>query len=355
MIIFGRIKAETTMKHAQLKEIITKLKAKQVKFEHGLSDSEVQQIENKFNLTFPPDLRALLQTEIPISGNFVNWRLGLKSAVEADSIRKRIDWVFEGMAFDIEHNTYWYKKWGKKPDNLVDSLAIAKKHYQSYPKMIPICSHRYIPSHPNKAGNPVFSIYQTDVVYYGYDLAEYLANEFYFELSDRFTKVTSPRKIEFWKQFDGNVYDGVLGEPFYRFDNFDERSGLAKITFSHTDDVGQNFCFIAWEYYLLNLIEVLQVINENNWASLLTEHNKFGLDWVSKEWLKEEADDIEVLNTYWLYEVIKKLINDGFKVDTYMSEGYMCLDPVQHKKTININMINKSDFVFLEYYYFDYI
>ena len=38
------------MKHAQAIEIIRKLKAKKVKFEHGLSDAEVQQIENKFNL-----------------------------------------------------------------------------------------------------------------------------------------------------------------------------------------------------------------------------------------------------------------------------------------------------------------
>lgn len=64
------------MKHAQAIEIIRKLKAKKVKFEHGLSDAEVQQIENKFNLRFPPDLQYFLQKELPISNGFVNWRLG---------------------------------------------------------------------------------------------------------------------------------------------------------------------------------------------------------------------------------------------------------------------------------------
>lgn len=79
------------MNNMQIKEIIKKLKGKSVKFENGLSDEEVRQIENKFNLKFPPDLRGFLQIELPISNSFVNWRLGLKSESEAINIRKKID------------------------------------------------------------------------------------------------------------------------------------------------------------------------------------------------------------------------------------------------------------------------
>lgn len=189
------------MKHAQAIEIIRKLKAKKVKFEHGLSDAEVQQIENKFNLRFPPDLQYFLQKELPISNGFVNWRLGLQSKIEAMDIRKRIDWPFSGIVFDIEHNAFWMEEWGEKSNDLNENIMVAEIYYETYPKMIPIYSHRYIPSEPHKTGNPVFSIYQTDIIYYGYDLAHYLANEFHFELSNNFTKIDKPRHIEFWGDF----------------------------------------------------------------------------------------------------------------------------------------------------------
>lgn len=186
------------MKHAQTIEVIRKLKAKRVKFEHGLSDEEVQQIENKFSIRFPPDLRDFLQKELPVSNDFVNWRLSLKSKSEASDIRKKLDWPFSGIAFDIEHNVFWMEEWGEKSTDSNENIAITKRHYETYPKMIPIRSHRYIPSKPHKSGNPVFSIYQTDIIYYGYNLAQYLAYEFHFELSDKFLKIEEPRFIEFW-------------------------------------------------------------------------------------------------------------------------------------------------------------
>lgn len=46
------------------------------------------------------------------------------------------------------------------------------------PKLIPILGHRYIPEEPHERGNPVFSVYQTDVIYYGADLEDYFRREF---------------------------------------------------------------------------------------------------------------------------------------------------------------------------------
>ncbi len=74
------------------------------------------------------------------------------------------------MAFDIENNGFWLEAWGPKPEVLSDQLRIAKEHYDQAPKLIPIFSHRYIPATPSEIGNPIFSVYQTDIIYYGYDL-----------------------------------------------------------------------------------------------------------------------------------------------------------------------------------------
>ena len=50
---------------------------------------------------------------------------------------------------------------------------------QFVPMLIPIYSHRFLPGAPSPAGSPVFSVYQTDVIYCGSDLAAYVAAEFF--------------------------------------------------------------------------------------------------------------------------------------------------------------------------------
>ena len=46
------------------------------------------------------------------------------------------------------------------------------------PKLIPLIGHRYLPEEPREPGNPVFSVYQADVIYYGADLTDYFEREF---------------------------------------------------------------------------------------------------------------------------------------------------------------------------------
>ena len=41
------------------------------------------------------------------------------------------------------------------------------------PRLIPLISHRYLPETANETGNPVFSVYQSDVIHYGTDVADY--------------------------------------------------------------------------------------------------------------------------------------------------------------------------------------
>ncbi|MBO7499414.1 MAG: SMI1/KNR4 family protein [Bacteroidaceae bacterium] len=178
-------------------EIILKLKTKRVELAEGLSDSEVSTIESELGFTFPEDLRQFLQTAVPEGGAFVNWR-------SVEDVRKRMDDVWEGIAFDIRVNSFWYEGWGEKPASLEDQLRVAEEHYRTYPKLIPIYSHRYMPSSPTSAGNPVFSVYQMDIIYYGYDLASYLEHEFDFRSYESLFSDEHPfRRIEFWSDVVG--------------------------------------------------------------------------------------------------------------------------------------------------------
>ena len=190
----------------QTKQIINQLRQKGVVFTDGLSDSEVEKIENKFGVTFPPDLKMLLQAKLPISEGFVNWRQGLHDKETEENIYERLAWPLEGILWDIEHGT-WLSIWGERPENNEDKVRMVKSCFASVPKIVPIYSHRYIPSEPNETGNPIFSVHQTDIIYYGYDLASYFAHEFYFNLNDHFQIIDKPnRRIKFWSWCVENMH-----------------------------------------------------------------------------------------------------------------------------------------------------
>ena len=44
------------------------------------------------------------------------------------------------------------------------------------PTLIPIYGHRYLPAGNGTHGHPVLSVYQTDIIFYGTDLADYMVD-----------------------------------------------------------------------------------------------------------------------------------------------------------------------------------
>lgn len=177
------------------------LKQAGVDFAPGLTESEVQRAEASYSLTFPPDLRRLLTFALPIAKRWPNWR-----EIDSAAIWKMLNWPYEGMCFDIEHNAFWPEKWGPKPVDLAECFSVAKHKLETAPKLIPIYGHRYLPERPNIEGNPVLSVYQTDIIYYGTDLYNYFRNEFHSYFKAPPNAIDEPiRRIEFWSDIiDGN-------------------------------------------------------------------------------------------------------------------------------------------------------
>jgi len=177
-----------------------------VTFEQGLSSQEIQRIEEEYAFRFPPDLKAFLKFALPISHGFVNWRTD-----DEDSIVKSLLWPYIGICFDIAHNSFWLKEWGERPASVEDAYAIARKAVDDAPTLIPINFHRYIPDRPRKSGNPVFSVFQTDIIYYGANLGDHIENEFSFHFGRSDTNPTGEiREIEFWSQFAENRMEHSL-------------------------------------------------------------------------------------------------------------------------------------------------
>jgi hypothetical protein len=136
-------------------------------------------------------LGAFLRTALPQGERFPDWSLGKESA-----LREWLDLPRQGIVLDIEYNGFWLEEWGPRPQSLAEAKRAASELVGSAPKLIPIFIHRMMPDEPHLPGNPVFSVHQTDIIHYGFDLADYLRNEFH--LPGREPWPEKVRRIRFW-------------------------------------------------------------------------------------------------------------------------------------------------------------
>ncbi len=156
------------------KKIIKKLKAKGVVFEPGLKDKDLKEIEYRYNIHFPEELKRLFTYALPISEGFYNWRDF--SPENVGLINFAIETPYLGIKGNIEE-ILWNNQWGREPENMIVRNDIILSKMQNAPKLIPLYKHRYL-SGLYDYDNPVFSICDADIIYYGRNLAEYFDREF---------------------------------------------------------------------------------------------------------------------------------------------------------------------------------
>ncbi|HVP84924.1 MAG TPA: hypothetical protein VMS78_09395 [Rhizomicrobium sp.] len=160
----------------------------------GYSQTELDDIQAKWNFRFPPDLEEMLRERRQVieehaSFDWIN--------TPESQLRTMLDWPFESFLFDINHG-YWWKEWGEMPAALFDRAQRLKQIFTDAPKLIPVFGHRYIPEEPYEKGNPIFSVYQMDVILYGSHLEHYILNEN--GLVPRNAQWPAAKKIKFWSR-----------------------------------------------------------------------------------------------------------------------------------------------------------
>jgi hypothetical protein len=94
------------------------------------------------------------------------------------AIRRALEWPVEGLLSSIERGIVWRPEWGEKPASPDARKEVAQPAILRNPKLIPLIAHRYLPEQPYETGNPVFSAFYSDVIYYGANLADYFEREF---------------------------------------------------------------------------------------------------------------------------------------------------------------------------------
>ena len=175
------------------KELILKLETKGIKFEKGLTGEEILNIEKRYAILFPEELKQFFSIALPISDGFYNWRNFNDENVRM--IMRKIETPFLDLKEYIDE-IYWCDDWGEEPENIEARNDFLMKKINTAPKLIPMYSHRYIANNQS-IQNPVFSIHGTDVIYYGENLKSYLEIEFGIkEYSDM--KIENIIPVSFW-------------------------------------------------------------------------------------------------------------------------------------------------------------
>jgi len=139
----------------------------------GYSQAELHEIQSKWKLRFPPDLVELMRKQRPILGSRgFDWL----TATDVE-IQRKLDRPYEGFLFDVRKNDLWWPEWGEKPQSDAAQAARLMEVFAEAPKLIPLNANRYLPESPMERGNPVFSVQQSDVIYYGSNLSDWLTRE----------------------------------------------------------------------------------------------------------------------------------------------------------------------------------
>lgn len=172
--------------------------------EPGLSDDEFGRIEAECGIQFSDDHRAFLAAGLPVSSPpqdgatwdkpWPDWRNG-----DPSDLHSHLAWPTEGVLSAVEHG-YWHVSWGTRPAEAGDARVAAERHLTTVPQLIPLYAHRFLPAGWGTHGNPVLSIWGTDIIYYGEELAEYISAEFN-EGYERPYTWNPQANVAFWQDF----------------------------------------------------------------------------------------------------------------------------------------------------------
>nr|XP_043617431.1 uncharacterized protein LOC122589237 [Erigeron canadensis] len=155
-------------------KVLTHLKNSGVQVQPGLSDKEFARAEAEFGFTFPPDLKAVLSSGLPVGPGFPDWR---STGSSRQQLRAALDLPIAAISFHIARNTLWSKAWGVRPVEPEKAMKIARTALKRAPLLVPVFNNCYIPGNPCLAGNPIFYVDENQIFCCGFDLSDFFDRE----------------------------------------------------------------------------------------------------------------------------------------------------------------------------------
>jgi hypothetical protein len=172
----------------------------------GMPLAAIRSVEAQLGFPMPDDFAHLLQNVRDPGGTLFSWASFTMAKYE-----EAVGQVLHGIEFDVEHGL-WLERWGRRPHDLTQAIALVRSDFATWPRLLPIYGHRFLAAEPCRSGNPVFSIVQTDIIYYGSDLGNYLMNEFIYEPAAGHLNSTRIQRVDVWSDF-AEGREPPLGPP----------------------------------------------------------------------------------------------------------------------------------------------
>jgi hypothetical protein len=185
----------------------------------GLTNEQIDIVEQKFNIRFTTYHRAFLQilhsvdkfeiteyTETfeenaPIlyqhTPFFYDW------IRDENLLEEIINNPYKHILDDVLKNRCWLKSWGNKPDNAIDKKQIFDEWYNNAPQLIPIHGHRFV---VNDKNSPVFSVVGSDTIDVGGTLKSHLLNYVGFLFFDEQVELEYDEEDEQWYEKPNEEY-----------------------------------------------------------------------------------------------------------------------------------------------------
>jgi hypothetical protein len=181
--------------------LVNAMRLRGVKFQPGLDEGELANIEQENGFVFPSDLKDLLKIAVPHPCHgFTDWRRDSPTPL-ADVLRGK---AAETICWQLTYcNLPWPKEFGERPSEPDAMFAQVHEIFSTAPVMVPLLDRRfYLPCEPKRAGNPIFVISSSNhfaLSYAAFDLSQFLIKRC--ALPECIGAKPFPGRIRFWQQF----------------------------------------------------------------------------------------------------------------------------------------------------------
>ena len=133
---------------------------------------EVLRVQDSLDFAFGTEHRDFTQSALPVGKSWPDWRHDSEK-----NLRGPLDWPVVGVLFDVHNNGFCPASWGDRPRGKL-AASVKPAHISPRPEDRPGLVASVHGIRPQFLPRPVFPVHQTDAIFYGDDLLDYVAHEF---------------------------------------------------------------------------------------------------------------------------------------------------------------------------------
>ena len=157
-------------------DIVEQMKKQGIAFQENVTPQQLDQVQQRYGIVFPEELRRFYMMGMPVSDGFVRW---LEESPEyVEFVKRKLRAPVRGVLTAVELEEVWPVCWGERPSEEDRALELAGEQLRSAAELIPLYAHRYAVCLEGTGDAPVLSVYGGDIIYYGANLKNWLQIEF---------------------------------------------------------------------------------------------------------------------------------------------------------------------------------